>query len=751
MTENRGLLDAEQLAEMLKDNAKVLGEKCGYPAVELLAKTLSAYIGDPESDEHSYIWRAAVEDNEQDQYRNDHRSVLMTALRDAVLAVSQANVEESTRALSLLLNSEYASLVRVGIYVCGERYSGLGQKFWEHLRPKWFYEVPYWHELYWFIKKSFSKFSLADRDRFLGVVNSLKVKWREGVDAAKWDEVHRRDILHAAFGQGDIEVDTSYRHLVDKYGPVRAHVDFHAFSTSGWRGENSPVTADELAGASPEKLTSLMEAFKPTDSDWDGPTFRGFSDALATAVRSSEDGFSGRMRIFGSMPRPFQHGLLRGLKERWSEDKRDLNWDSLLQLLFEIVNAHELAIDAATEGANWEPNVNWVLSDIADLAKAAVDRSDRVVTTDVKFALLEALSTILRKVAPDPDFNVSDAVSTVINSPRGRVMEAYIILGLSIHREEVRSVGSFQKVWTKVEPLLDRELGESEAGRNYEFPTIAGMYCANLHFLSPSWIEKNFDRILSLKNDKAWLCAAQGFSCQHHLHDWLYKRLIEGGHIFRMITDSALPDSVADRALQFVGLAYLHGLEALSETEGYLATMIEQVREKELSKIVRFFWMLRHSANRSQLAPRILEFWDRLGSVLGQHEPLPNLQSTLNLLAEYLTELPPRLEELWRQAAPYAPVEHHGYVLAQHLNRLSVIAPRSVSEVLMAVLVRFLPEYKQEDIAGCVWNIASAGYFDEAEQICIAYATKGSTLLKPTYEKVRELRRKKIQSKDLSE
>jgi hypothetical protein len=75
------------------------------------------------------------------------------------------------------------------------------------------------------------------------------------------------------------------------------------------------------------------------------------------------------------------------------------------------------------------------------------------------------------------------------------------------------------------------------------------MYCANFHFLNSDWTEVNFDRLFSSSNEKAWRCAAQGFAYQHHLYDWLFRRLVGGGQLRRMVYTEGLPDHVAEREL----------------------------------------------------------------------------------------------------------------------------------------------------------------------------------------------------------
>lgn len=233
----------------------------------------------------------------------------------------------------------------------------------------------------------------------------------------EWDETHRRDLLHPAFGLGDSEVDEKYQKLVERWGPVRDHPDFHTYSTGGWVGDQSPVASDALLGMSDEELVAFLKGFVPDGRSWDGPTYRGLASSISSAVRSSEDGFAGRIGLFADLARPYQHGLLRGLKERWSNDKRDINWTATLSLVQAIVSAPAFRADlAADQPEGVEPSVHWVVSDIADLLKGATG-TERHLPSEFHKACLQVLRLVLDATPTDAGES-SDAVSHAINSSR---------------------------------------------------------------------------------------------------------------------------------------------------------------------------------------------------------------------------------------------------------------------------------------------------------------------------------------------
>lgn len=744
MREKVGVLDSYYLKKALKGSASKLGERCGSAAVEMLSKRLALCIGTPNDDQYSYIWRSAIEDHEQDKYKDSFRTVLVDALRDAALGFADKLSDDAIASTRGLLLSPYPTLVRIGIYVCGERYGNVGEAFWTCLKPEWLVEVACWHELFWFIKKAFPRFSAPERKRYLTLIDEAQGDWVNEPDREEWDECHRRDLLYPAVGYGDAEVDAKYQRLVERRGSVPEYPDFHTYSTSGGVivGERSPVASDKLIGMSDEELLTLLRDFVPDTKAWDGPTYRGFASTLSSAVRASEDGFASRIKMFADVARPYQHGLLRGLKERWADDKHDIDWDEALSFMRTVAEspAFQTDLDAeATEG--WEPSVREVVTDFADLIKAG-SSTERPIALAMHSKCIEILKIVLSATKPTEASESKDAVSHVLNSPRGRTLEALINIALAMRRHEVASQQGEGFMWVAVGPILDGELVSCESGQNADFAALAGMYCSNLHYLNSQWVEDNFDRLFSTSNESAWKCAAQGFAYQRHLYSWLYKRLIEGGHLPRMIYTDGLPDSVAEKALQFLGLAYLEGMEEIDDG-GLMSGLVVGLKTEQLSKLCWFFWTLRGSQERSvSRVPRILEFWRRIAAAIRDSgTPQPELQSALNDLAVFIDKITPDTMRMWAEAAPHAQVRHHGYILVEHLARLAGTYPSEVATVFKAALSGFLPDYRREDVIRCVMQLAEAGRVEDAEWICNEYARQSSTMLKDTYEMLRAAQR----------
>lgn len=735
MDKKSGVLDNYHLGEALRPTAEKFGVRCGLSAVQLLAERLAQSIGGPEEDRFSYIWRAAIEEHEQDANRDDYRFVLVDVLRDVAMGATNAYSEGASRCAQTLLESQYATLVRIGIYVCAARYGNIGPIFWESVKTEWFIQEDYWHELYWLIKKNFRRFSSIERARFLAMVDEVRDNQTDEAVAKEWEMGRRRDLLHAAAGLGDTEVDEKYKQLVSRCGPVAEHPDFHYYhSRGGWLAERSPVTSDVLVEMSNAELLALFSSFVPEQSRWDGPTYTGLASALSAAVRASKDGFASSIRLFVEVGRPYQHGLLRGLKERWADDRREISWPDTLWLMHSMVKSPAWKADLDVNPIEgWAPSVYWVIGDMSDLMKAG-SSPERQLENTLLAEGLDILTRLLATLEPDSKSNASDAVSHAINSPRGRVIDAVINVALAMRRQEVAIGIDTGATWKLVKPILDAELTSSEAGSNADFAALGGMYCVNLHYLNSKWVEDNFDRLFSTSNNSAWDCAAQGFAYQRYLYDWLYQKLRSGGHLRKLVFSKELPGSVSEKALQFTGLAYLKGLETL-EGDSLLAELVGALKVDELSELCWFFWTLRDT---NEIAAPVLQFWRQVAEAIRKSNiEQPVLQSALNQLAVFFDELTPSDAQMWAEAAPYAHVRHHGNILVKNMSRLAGKNPNEVAIVFRRALTGFIPDYDKEQVIRCVTQMADNGAIDEAEWICNEYARQNSILLKETYQALR--------------
>ena len=724
------------IRETLHASANEIGRRFGEDAVLALGESLRAAIGTPEEDARSNWRRAAIERHEQDRHHDDLQNTFIDAVRDAALGCLDVDHQSGRRLVEGLLQDSYLTLVRIGIHLCGERFGDVGDLFWTAFQPSWFGDTAYWHEVYWYLRKGFSRFTGRQRQRYLDEVDGFRGDWADESRSEEFDARHRIDLLHPAKGLGDRDVDERYARLVAEHGAPRENVDFHYYSSAGWVGDESPIELPELRDMSPGQLLSFLREFEPSNG-WNQPTRQGLANTLSELVRADEEAFATRLTPFVEMMPVYQHGVIKGLVDRW-RDKRSIDWAASLAFASGVI-AHpgffqpEVSDDAGSE----EPGMRWVTADILDLISAGIYDDDRAMPRELLPEALRIAKTVIEALPPKPADDANDAVFRAINNPRGRAIE--LVIRLLLHASRAASEDTSPAIgWESVSAMFNRELALSEAGQSADFAAHAGTYIANLHYLAPTWVAENFDRLFSATNDEAWACAAQGFAYQRYSYDWLYQRLRDGGHLARMLADERLPDSVAEKALQFIMLAYLAGREPLEgEGSDLIQEFLRQMKPEVVSQLCWFVWTL-HGDLDDEARARVRDLWLAASArILGDEGRHTVALSNLNVLASALNVLDDEMVDAWKQAAPYANDAHHAPHMVKDFARLAPIYPRAVGEIFRTALERFVPTYDEEDIVSCVKSIARNGELEMAETICRTYADKGSTMLNETYREIR--------------
>ena len=486
----------------------------------------------------------------------------------------------------------------------------------------------------------------------------------------------------------------------------------------------------------PERMLEYLREFQPGD-EWSGASRRGLADTLSEVVRSDDDAFASRLPSFVDMPSAYQHGVLAGLKRRW-EDKKEIDWVASLSFaesLFQSTAFIDLL--GTDDGSSDEPSARWIASDVLDLINAGISDDERAIPRALLPVALRLVIGLISLLPPNPATDTTHAVSASINNPRGRGLE--LLIRLLLHTSRTTPDDSAPPIaWSSVGDLFDAELALSEVGENADFAAHAGVYISNLHYLAPEWVEANFDRLFSKTNADAWNCAAQGFAYQRYTYDWLYSRLKSGDHLQRMLADATLPDSVQEKALQFIVLAYLEGREPLAgEGATLLPSIVHEMQPEIISQLCWFLWSIHSSLKDDQLG-RVRDLWVAASHRIRGDESSHQISlSSLNLLASCVQQLDSELVGAWKQSAPYAQEAHHGPQHVEELARLAPVYPVEVGEIFLATLKGFFPNYDEQHIVACVMSIARAGYADLAEEICNEYAKMGSTLLHQTYLNIR--------------
>lgn len=730
--ELRAVVDAYHLNEMFRKNAAALGKACGAEAVEVLAERLGACIAAENNDRFTYITRGTIEDNKQQNHDDDTtRGVLTSAIRDVLLSLAEASPSAALQSVEALLKSKYLTFKRIALYVIGARYSAVGTALWNQISPK-FFRLELRHEMYELIKRNFSVFSPAQRATLRKIIDGLTLKVNEPEKQEDFDASWKLEWLHAAKGQGDQELDQLYSKYLSVVGSEPTNPSFPAYMESGWVGQKSPTTVEQLAKLEIEPLVSYLASFRPT-GEWGSPSEEGLGETLKEAVKRDHARFAKALNAFAPVAVPYGYYVLRAFEELWNS-KVAIPWQPILAFCEQLVFDPAFWSLSPKSDVPLKPNRSWLTATISDLIKAGTRSDEHAFDANLLPLAQKVLVEILR-LQPSTAEGKDDALNEAINTAKGDAVEALFNLALRRARVARQTAKDHQPVWEALRPVFESEL-EKCKDANFEFSALAGNYLANLYFLSKEWTVSNINRIFSTEHARNWSCAMQGFAYVHVFYEQVYKLLAANGHLERVLSVEHQGRHVRKKVLQLIAIAYVQGIESLPPQKGLFAQVLLQWKHEDLKELIWFFWTLREDRADEKLTRRIMDFWRWCYErIKGREEENAELLSKLTFFAAFIVQIDVETEQWLLQAAPWAEVDYNATFLIEALDDIVDRAPGSAAKVYKAMLNRSTPTFDPKHIRSTITKLYSAGLTNDADEICNAYAEKGALeLVRDIYE-----------------
>ena len=728
------------LEELLKSNAPLLGQKCGSEVIAILKGRLGELLN-PEKDNvekaqkndaYSYIWRPAIEDHKQN-VGADATNILTSALRDVLLAFSKKRSIEAKETLQGLLGAGLFTIKRIALYVVNELYHIHGQIFWKTIRPEPFLNINLQHELFELLKTHFSNFSPEQQDGVINIIDALTKDWRDETQKPTLDAQLRLGWLLAIQGQDNKRADNLYQKYLKIAKPAE-HPEFASYRESSW-GDVSPYTTEALLSMSVPEIVRVINNFKES-SGWKEPTKEGFADVLKDAVKQEPEKFQDDLTLFIGTKPSYQNAVLRSFVELW-EHKKPINWEAALKFCLMIVESEafwQQGDGLQKRGA--KATRSWVTSTISRLIDAGV-RSDDWAFEETYLSIAEKIILqILEKEPPTARGQDGDALTEAINTPKGHCLEALINYSLRQAGLADKKKNDHSDFWRHIQPTFEGELDRC-TNDNFEFSALAGRYLPQLHYLSKDWVEASINRIFSVDYTANWRCAMEGYS---HVNPYkeIYRLLRKHGHLVEGLETDFKNPQVRKILIEHISVAYLWGLEVLSDEEGLFTTILREWRQEDISKIIFFFWTHRHAVKvEDKASARVLDFWKWCyEKIQGHEEENAGILSDLNLLAVFLKEISDGQKSWLLQSAPYVEENYHSLYFLEYLDTLADKNPKAVADVYIEMLTRTVPTGTEKEVRSIVEKLYQTGLGDKANHISNEYARKGHPdLLRDLYDR----------------
>ncbi len=739
------LMGVYELAELFKKNAEFLGRQCCAEIISILKDRLEDdNILSEKDDKYGYIWRSAIEEHKQNTSEHEPRYILISGLRDVLLAYSQA--KNNKKILNELWRSSRFMIRRIVIFIRNQRFNKKTcGKFLRDNMPDVFLESNYYHETFELIRARFPQFSKKTQDEIIEVIDNLTREWREDIPQEEKDELNmsiRRRWFYAVKLSGyKLPGGLENKYSLSEY--KLKHPEFLSYhSVLSYKPEQLFSVADLMKNPSVEAIVAFLNEFKGKNR-FNEIGYEEAGQVLKQAVKANQLMFEKDLQEFKKAKPVYQYYVLEAFEEIWNS-KNAVGWPRVLEFFKVVLGSKELwkkEDEKRTIGFYFRKD--WIPSLAARFIQAGVYKDDWAMPDECLKDARTILEDLLTKVEPTAKGNESDALTEAINSTKGHVIEAYIDLSLRKCRiltkyPEDKGVKQRREFWEEIKHVFDQELEKSK-NANFEFSALAGRYLPNLYYLSEEWTKNNINCIFpkDKRYERNWRCAMAGYSYVNTVYTVIYNLLKENGHLKRVLDTSFDNHMIRERIIDNIAISYVRGQETLKGEGSLFAEILRRWESQDVCDVVGLFWAHREAGLKDDEVQKIRNFWQYcFDKIQGKESSCQDILSDLNLLAVFLSEIDFQAKQWLMQSAPYVDHHHHSYFFLESLDRLADTNPKDVAEIYVGMVNHdVVPRYKEENIYSIVKKIYKAGEKTLANQICDSYKRRGDDFLSDLYDK----------------
>jgi|GEM_PF-5472444 len=453
-------------------------EAFGEKYFEILCQKLNQIvrIDQGNNTERSIIWRSAIEDHDQDEFKDETKNLIVSAVRDAATRlISEGNM----KVIPILAKFNPSIFTRIKIYL-SSRYGQLSNSVLGIiLDPSNFWGLELHREIYQFLESQFQQLEISTQTH---IVNLIKA----GPDDEKYADSEKARKLASIKHFLDPDTLKEFENL-----PSIQYPDFHFYSEgANWVGPTSPYSLDEIQKLSVSEIIKLIADWSPTDN-WRKPTPRGFAREIENDVKASPEKYLSEIERFSEVGPTYCSQILMGLRSLEKDQFPNMYWDRLLKFMEAIVakpiqlDQQIVRFDNFDEDQDWK----WARQCIVTFLSSKM----RSCPTSFKLRIFTLICTIYKddQNLAVREQGVSDQGSIyglAINSAKGEALGAAIEYGL--WQWEVNNEQTSSELFHFLDQVVNENFDDLLIPR-----AVLGRYYPWLHLLSPSWAGSNVDSV----------------------------------------------------------------------------------------------------------------------------------------------------------------------------------------------------------------------------------------------------------------
>ena len=608
--------------------AKKVGVVLGHNAINMFIDKLEEILKVEEIDHLSFMLRPAIEDHAQNRTNDDAYNILIETIRESFSSYLDTldNEELSMQILSVLKN-EFETIARIGIYLSNCHFEKLNENVLVSLIAKRYFCNNFRHELWHFFNSHYISLEDELKEEVISIIGSLRDRQNDTEDEAILiaRTAYLKALWLSSFSNVSRQAEILYQECLKIIKEEPDHPDFASYMTSGPVVHDSPITIEEMEELSryPEDLVEYLNDY-PYLGHYREPGLEGLVNMFGEFVKSYPIRVSEIFDKLKELKAYYISEIFEGylvLLEKPSELDWNSLWEKLLGFSNDIVNIEEFwASDQDAPNGAFVGSRARAAGALSSLIGAGCKHETHSISIEDIPITKQVLETILKNQAGEEfgDDNDSDAVSTAINSPRGKCLEAYINLAFfdaksSSNKSEVVSkyIGTFEIELCKADQALPE----------FEFATLAPNYFPVFVYLSKEWVIDKMLQMFSTINRKKWLCAIQGFSYAPQFVPQVYQYLKDNGHLIAILDAEEFRGRLDDRYIELIGIAYYHHIEKVEAEDSTLLVLVKRNNTRELGQLIWFIWTLRRPETFERAKEMAYELFPLILRIIDFEEP----------------------------------------------------------------------------------------------------------------------------------
>jgi hypothetical protein len=596
---------------------------------------------------YSYLWRAAIEEHEQNR-DYDFAGAMVGFVREGFEKAVHAGGMRLTQALEIVARFSHIIFQRLRIHLIGEfanqNIELARQTIMDHNLLD---DLDCMHEYSRLVERRLDLLTAEQQTEWFGWIyagpdmsdfDQNPPKPTEEYRQA-WIEDWQLEKLHwvRAYLAGPSR--ELYDSLVSRHGQPAA-ADMVVRISSGVIGDESPMSVEELAAMTFDEAVDQVSKWRPQADRHSGPSITGLASVFEQYVAKSPTEDSAKALILINLPAIFIRAFISQITQAVKAGK-EIELTSMIELCEWVVKR---PVDEPSSLRRWaegrvDEGWQWTRDEIArfihEVCAAQNDGKPRFPMDRFRqriWQLIEPLcrdraeSNVIRDTSQD-DPRVHDYLQLAINSPRGKGVEA----GLEFARWVANHIKEFDgkqeivpsgfEAIPEVRQMLEWQIASEN--RSLEALSMIGSRIGLMYWIDKQWLENNANRLFSLEDTDRDGAAAHGWAAWNAFLVW-NRPHIEFYRIFKSQFAYAVKRTVdvneiergREQPLFHLGehlmLLYGRGQLDLDDDRGFLREFIEngcaEVRQHAISFVG--LSLEREEGIPEEIIQRFQKLWD---------------------------------------------------------------------------------------------------------------------------------------------